>query len=200
MSSLGSLDTLNNVFESLEVDLFKSVVLGLEFLGLLLIHLDDGFVVLKTVFQILLAHFVEIANAEIVPHTFKCFQVVFLLFAVSQLASNKIGTFLEGVGNNLHFGVVAEAHSPFDVAVVFSADSEVRAVGVGESGLKFGQFSLLHLDKGQVEVFNIGATQLVDKFIVIFQVKLNIDVAGSAVTTENSNEGLNTLNEGFVVF
>lgn len=197
---MGCLDTLNNVLERLEVDFFKAVVLGLELLSLLLVHLDDGFVVLKTVVQIVFALLVEVANTKIFPHHFKSLQVLFLLVSVSQLTSNEIRTFFESVRNDLHFGVLAEENCPFDVAVEFSADSEVRVRFVGEGRFLFSKFCLLHLDKRQVEVFDIGAFQLVHKFVEIGQVKLNIDVVGGAVTTENSNESFNTFNKGLIVF
>lgn len=175
------------------------MIVLLEFSSLLLVGLNDFLVSLEALIQIRFAIIVESNDTVVPPHILHLLELGLVLLSLVQLSLDNVTAKSIGVGNNLGLGVVAVKFSPLNVSVELRADGVVRVLRFTESLLEFIKFALVALNNREGQMFNISTLQFEHKFLVILQVQLNIDIVGSAVTTEQGNEAFNTLDERSVV-
>lgn len=165
---------------------------------MLLILGDNLIVVIETLLQLLGAFLVELSDALLSPQVLLLNDKHLLLFGLVELLLDDIGTALVSVRHELGLGVVAVAVGPLEIAVVRRAGGVVGVVGLNEGLGDLSKLGLVVMDDGEGEVLDIGTLELEHKLVVVLEVELNIDVVGSAVTTEESDESFHTSNQGGV--
>jgi len=179
--------------------LLEVVVSLLEFLSLLLVNENDSFVSLEAFIQFRFAIIVESNDTVVLPHILHLLELGLVLLSLVHLSLDNVTAESISVGNNLGLGVVAVKNSPLNVSVVLRADGVVRVARFTESLLELFKLTLVALNNREGQMFNISTLQFEHKFLVILQVQLNIDIVGTAVTTEQGNEAFKTLDERSVV-
>lgn len=91
-------------------------------------------------------------------------------------------------------GIVTEFNSPLDIHCELVDKHMFRMVHVVESRKDFLQCLLMHVDILQVKSSRVNAFKLKLQFVVVLEVKFNIDICGLIVVSEESYKTFKSLN------
>jgi hypothetical protein len=199
LTGVGLLELLNHFLEALEVLLLELSVNFLVSTCLLAILIGDELVVVKAVAETKLGVNKELLDALIFKELLAVDNGLFLLDELLPGLTHIVISLLLGVKGDSDLSVVDEGLGPSDVASVFAAEAVVLVGGHREGTDDLHKFSLVVLDIFLGNVCYVGTAELEHELLKVLEVEFNIDIGGSLIVTEESNETCNSSNERRVV-